>query len=167
MANRVIVRLEGIEEHLALMARLPDAMDIVIEPAANAGAQLLRDEMAQNAPGPHIVKEVSKKERGRITIVIGPDKAHWYYQFFETGAAAHEISPRRRREVWYSRNAARAGGGTGKKALAFGEEVFSNVKHPGVGMRAFMRPAVDSKHEEAAKKIAARFREQIEKMARG
>lgn len=34
-------------------------------------------------------------------------------------------------------------------------------------MRAFMRPAVDSKHEEAAKKIAARFREQIEKMARG
>lgn len=102
-----------------------------------AAAEVIRIEAARQAPGPHIVAKMKYVGRRRAQALIGPDKAHWYYQFFETGAQPHEISARRVRRLVFP----------GRAGIVF----VQRVRHTGMAAQPFLRPAADHKLHEAAR----------------
>jgi len=150
----VTVRIEGAEELKAAIEGLRRAArGPVLERAALKGAEVIRAAAASRAPGPYIEAEVTKAADLAVEVGIGPDAAHWYYQFFETGAGAHPIDP------------------TKKKALAFagreGEVVRFHVGHPGMAAKPFLRPAIDSQKDAAVAATGDELRKGIESVARG
>ena len=146
----VVIKLVGEDELYRALMRLGQAARGGIEPALREGAEVIRAEAESQAPGPHI--EISDIEiaGNAAKIKIGPDKDHWYYQFFELGAQPHEIHPRYK---------------TGKKALRFpgedGEKLAWAVRHPGIPAKPFLRPAVDSKGQEAVEEARRALRKRI------
>ena len=152
--TKVTVRIEGADELKAAIEGLRRAArGPILERAALKGAEVIRAEASGNAPGPHVEAEVTKAADLAVEVGIGPDAAHWYYQFFETGAGAHSIDP------------------TKKKALAFpgreGQVVRFHVGHPGMAAKPFLRPAVDSQKDAAVQATGDELRKGIEAVARG
>lgn len=151
MADKITVRIEGGEELRRKLRELGEAMaGTALRKAGEAGAKVLQSAANSRAPGPHVETEVVETGADSVTVAIGPDKDHFYYQFFETGAAAHDIK--------------------GRPLLVFeGREgtVFTpGVKHPGMGARPFLRPAIDEQGDAAAKAAGDVLRAEIEKVAR-
>lgn len=72
--------------------------------------------------------------------------APFYAGFVEYGTAAHFIVPRK-----------------GTKALNVGGQYFAKVFHPGSAPRPFMRPAFDSKQNEALEAVRASLADAIKK----
>lgn len=101
--------------------------------AAASGASVTAEKANQRAPGPHIIFEPDSEETrpGRAAYNVGPDKEHWYYCFFETGTAPHEIKPRRK-----GKKLALSWGGN------VGGEAYVHVFHPGFPAQPFLRPAI-------------------------
>ena len=76
-----------------------------------------------------------------VEVGIGPDKDHWFYQFSETGAAAHEIN--------------------GSPLLFQGREGMvktARVSHPGMPAKPFLRPAHDSTQNEQQDTLGAHIK---------
>lgn len=124
--NAVEVRLEGGEDLLKAIADADMSVRSVLRAATLAGGQVVADAAAGSAPGPEIIVEVLAASAAGVEVGIGPDKEHWYYQFSETGAAAHEI--------------------TGTPMIFEGREGMvktAKVSHPGMAARPFLRPAHD------------------------
>lgn len=121
--------------------------------AAQAGGEVIQADANGSAPGPHVVVGNGKVEGGRAEVSIGPDKEHWYYQFFETGASEHEIKGSRKRKG---------------KAIAFegddGLVVTGSVDHPGIEAKPFLRPAIDRRKEQARDRAGKVFKEEIDRM---
>jgi hypothetical protein len=70
----------------------------VAERATAEAMEVARAKIEADAPGPGIVMEpLPAKQAGTAMVQVGPDKDHWYYQFFETGVSAFEINMVRRR----------------------------------------------------------------------
>ena len=124
MTLRVEVR--NIDEVKRLLEQLGAKANAVLPQAVEEGAKVLAAKIAVNAPGPHIAYEMDGS-----SAFVGPDKAHFYYVFFETGTGAHRINPVR------------------KQALHWGGDAFS-AGHVvgGVTASPFMRPAVDEGADE-------------------
>lgn len=141
-SNRIEVTLEGGEELAAALRALDGGVKRVLRAAMLAAAEPVVDTGNARAPGPHIDAEVLSASEGRVTVAVGPDKAHWYYQFLERGVAAHEIS--------------------GSPMLAFdGREAMirtASVSHPGMAARPFLRPAFDEKLKAAEDAASAVLR---------
>jgi len=123
--NGVRVEIKGLNDLLAKLEKLGDAADAALGAAAEAGAEELKRRMIPNAPGPHIEVELRYLGGGRVIYDVGPDKAHFYYRFFETGTARHMVLPRR------------------MKALKFGGRYAAKASAGGMAAKPFMRPAVD------------------------
>ena len=117
----------------------------VIERATQAGADVVAEAARANAPGPFIAVEVERNKRDLAVAKIGPDKDHWYYRFFETGTAPHEI--------------------TGNPFLvftAYGKRfVIRQVWHNGMAARPFLRPALDGSKGTATDAFGAVIREVV------
>jgi len=148
---KITAKIEGDKELLEAFKRLKVDVAVVFEKAALAGAEEIRAAAQSKAPGPHIEVEIDEKQStpGRRVVSIGPDKEHWFYQFFETGAGAHEID------------------GKSRQALAFvgreGAVVRKVVQHPGIGAAPFMRPAFDSRKDAAVARVGEMLKKAIEK----
>lgn len=147
--NSVKVQLVGDKELKQKLQRMGQAVVRINRAAAEAGAKVILSAAAPKAPGPHLEMEVVRSDENQAEVNIGPDKEHWYYQFIETGAQPHEISPKNR------------------KALAFpgadGEMVTKIVHHPGFAARPFLRPAMQNNQDQARDAAGERFRAEIEK----
>lgn len=120
--------------------------------ALEAGGEVVRAAANAKAPGPHVVMQRDKQIVETLaTVSIGPDKAHWYYRFAETGAQPHEISPRTRKRL------------RAVKFTSGGEVEFARVvAHPGMGARPFLRPAILENERRAAEVTAAALVKQAE-----
>lgn len=143
--NGVRVQLEGLNELLAKLEKLGDAADEALGAAVEAGADELKRRMVPNAPGPHIEVELRYLGGGRVIYYVGPDKAHWYYRFFESGTMTHVVLPRRMR------------------ALKIGEKYAAGAIPRGMAAKPFMRPAVD----EGKPKVSAAIGEVLKKAVKG
>lgn len=144
MAN-VVVTIEGGEELLAKLQQLGVDVRGVLKEAILAGAEEIWRPANQNAPGPHVIAEVTDSDQNSATVGIGPDKEHWYYQFFETGAQAHEI--------------------TGAPLAFVGEEgtvITGRVGHPGMAAKPFLRPAFDRHKGDAEDSVGESLRKVVE-----
>ena len=149
MAGRVIVKIEGGEELLAKLAAMGVNVGKVLEAAVTAGSELIAEGARSKAPGPYIeaVIDPSTSSGGTsVTMAIGPDKAHWFYRFFETGAGRHEIK--------------------GSPFLAFegreGLVLTGAVMHPGMKARPFLRPSFDQNQNRATDLVGEHLRRAVE-----
>ena len=127
--SNIRVTIEGDEELLKKLRALGAGVEQILETAVLAGAEIVKDSANRLAPGPHIEAEVTEKSRTKATAEIGPDKEHWYYRFFETGTAVHEIKPHK------------------KGALAFPwagvDYVLQRVEVTGMPAEPFLRNSMD------------------------
>lgn len=150
---RPTIRVIGDKELIRALEELGDTVSEVLETSAMAGAEKIRDEANRRAPGPHNVIAVEKTDAEQSMVAIGPDKAHWYYMFFETGAAPHAIKPHV------------------KKALRFqgeeGEVLRWAVQHPGMAKKPFLRPGFRAGKDSAVKRVGEVVWDAIRRVARG
>lgn len=144
-SGTITVKLVGGEELLAALRAVNANVQAALRTAGLAGAQPVVDAANSLAPGPHIMAEVVEVTGAGVEVLIGPDKEHWHYRFFELGAAAHEIT------------------GT---PLVFegraGVVTTARVMHPGMTARPFLRPAHDAKHDAMRDAMGAALRQAIE-----
>jgi HK97 gp10 family phage protein len=146
------VEIEGIEELRKKLGELNVRVERVLREAVLQGEGLVEEEMKRQGPGPHMTYTIRKARSTRVEVDIGPDKEHWYYQLFESGAQPHEIEP----DV--------------KGALAFemdGAQVIVNsVKHTGMAAAPFIRPALKNQTEAVKAAMMKTFWNAIERVAK-
>lgn len=145
---KTTVRVEGLPELRQALESLGARTRGAVRQSATAGAEVIRLEAARRAPGPHIGKALKDSSRLSAEMMIGPDSAHWYYQFAETGAAPHEIDGHTKKAIQFM----------GKQGLI----VRRSVKHSGMAANPFLRPAIDSAASRAVQAVAAVLREAVE-----
>lgn len=141
--NRVRVRIEGGEELLKKLERMAEAArgEALVQ-AAESGADAILQRANELAPGPHLVME-SRPVGGSVEVRIGPDKEHWFYKFFESGAQPHEIDPKKAGALIFE----------GRNGLV----MTKSVSHTGMRAQPFARPAMTERQGEAE----ARIREKL------
>lgn len=123
--------LEGADEFIAMLQKMSDiAAGAAVMEAVLAGGKVLEDEIESRAPGPHVITmpDMRSIKRGYAGVKVGPDKDHWYYRFFETGASPHEI------EASLAEALTLVGGNLRERVL----------NHPGMAANPFMRPGFDA-----------------------
>ena len=130
MTMRIEVR--NLDEVKRILEQLGARAEAVLPQAVEEGAKVLAAKMAANAPGPHIAYQMEGK-----TALVGPDKAHFYYAYFETGTNRHMVKP------------------VGAQALHWGGGDAYSAGHVvgGVTASPFMRPAVDEGADEVAEAV--------------
>lgn len=146
---RVQMKLEGSAELMTRLKAIGARASQAVMDAAVAGATPILFDANLRAHSPHVIAEAQQKEgANKATVRIGPDKAHWYYRFFEFGATVHEIKA--------------------KKALALlfpgqnGDVFAKKVEHTGMAARPFLRPAMDTRKDDATRAAGETFRQVIE-----
>ena len=144
--------IEGGDELLGKLEALIVDVRAVLEDAAEEGAQVIAEDANLQAPGPHV--EVAQEAKGTdtVTLAIGPDKEHWFYQFAETGTSQHEVKPKNKQALAFLGS---IGAVITKKALTI----------PAIAARPFLRPAFDARQTDAIEAISNRLRQEIEKNA--
>ena len=143
--SRFTVTIEGGEELLEQLQRMGVDVKAALEKVVLEGAEEIRRPANQMAPGPHVVAEVAASGKQAVTVAIGQDKEHWYYQFFETGAQPHEI--------------------TGSPIAFEGREgavITGRVDHTGMAARPFLRPAFDRRKGAAEQRVGEGLKRVIE-----
>lgn len=115
------VEVKNLEEVRRVLEQLGPKARAALPAAIEEGAKVLQARIISRAPGPHIEIEMD----GATRALIGPDKAHFYYAFFETGTGTHTVEPRK------------------KQALHWGDTFAARARPGGVTAEPFMRPAVD------------------------
>jgi HK97 gp10 family phage protein len=144
--NRLIVRIEGAEQIMAALKAAEDEAARILDDAVQAGAEIIRKDAAERAPrrtgalARSLHSEKTKHTRTRVEFGVSWDKDHYYGASLEVGAQAHEITP------------------DTAQALLIGGEFVSSVQHPGISPRPFLRPALDSKADEAEKVVGEKLR---------
>ncbi len=137
MANTIGIKLEGGEELKRLLAKAGDAAAGHLKEAGLAGGEVIKDEAVRNAPGPGIWCGLDKIGADFVEIAIGPLAEKWYYRFFEFGASPHEISPQ-----------------DAEALLIAGEKFAAHaVQTGGMAAKPFLRPALDTKDDDAVEAV--------------
>jgi HK97 gp10 family phage protein len=171
MAKSITGRLrldpESYKKHKAALKELEKAVrKEIIEAALMAGGKIIHAAAESRAPGKlelRIVggRSLRKRVDGRLTAivkangkfcVIGPDKKHWHYRFFEFGATKHDIKPKNKSAIAFE----------GRNGLIV---TGSATATGGVRMRPFMRPAVDENKDAAVVAMGNVLANSIEKAA--
>ncbi|MEO8501890.1 MAG: HK97-gp10 family putative phage morphogenesis protein [Vicinamibacteria bacterium] len=148
--NLLTVRLVGTEQLLRDLKEADGNVKKVLRAASKAAGDVIKADAISRAPKIRykktLVSKASFPKREVCEVTIRPAKKAFYIKFFETGVTAHEI---------------KASGGS----LAFegrtGLVIARGVHHPGMVARPFMRPAFDSKKDEAEQKMGEVFRDAI------
>ena len=97
-----------------------------------------------------ILEQLGPRAKGALPAAVeegakGPDKAHFYYAFFETGTSAHRVEPRTAQALHWGGDAFSAGHAVG-----------------GVASTPFMRPAVDEGADEVGAAVGRVLVEALE-----
>ena len=123
-----------------------DAIFEIIEQAVLSAGDEIQSAAEQNAPGDGlgVVKEVTKKEPLEVTVGIGADKDHWYYDIIEFGRRPYRVEPDR------------------AKALLIDGEFVSLANIPPLEGRPWLRPAFDENSDEAIAEMGRIFWQAIE-----
>lgn len=138
MAVKMRVRITGADEIVRRLNVMGEAAKEVIEPAALAGAEVIRKAASDKAPrdtgelAQSIVAEVKEIKNLKATVAVGPDKDHFYGTFVELGHAL--VRGRRKAE----------------------KRVIGHVPpHP------YLRPALDENKEAAQAAVAEEIRRRL------
>lgn len=88
------VQLRGSDRLAAKLRAMGSQAQSAVDRATRSGLDVAYAQIKQDAPGPGVVMEKADKpdKPGVAAYQAGPDKAHWYYQFFETGVQPFEIN---------------------------------------------------------------------------
>lgn len=138
-AMTIRIEIKNLDEVTRLFQELGPRAAAVLPQAVEAGAEVLRERMAALGPGDGIAVEMEGS-----TALVGPDAAHFYYAFFETGTGAHLVEPR------------------AKEALHWGDTFAARAVAGGMAARPFMRPAVDGGKEQVAEAVGGVLKAAIE-----
>ena len=136
------IQVEGLEEVIAEIERRGGNVRKALEDICKIGAEVIRAEAAGNAPGSisgAMLKRTSKKRRTLVEVSVGPHRKKFYARFVEYGTSPHLI----RRGVI---------GGIPRR----------NIRHPGARPRPFLRPALDTKHDDAQGKMGEKIQGLVE-----
>jgi HK97 gp10 family phage protein len=159
-AIRIKTTVEGADEIIRALKHVGAEADAILNDAVLAAAEPIRAEAERRAPrltgggAASIEKKIVDKGKGKARAVVGPDVAqpkrigrggqkHFYMLIQEFGADAHTISPKN------------------KKALAFDGVIVAGAQHPGLTAQPFMRPAWDTKRDEAEEAAADVLRKKL------
>lgn len=145
--GEIRVRLEGDEALLRKLRELGIKVSDVLEQAVDAAAEIVQAGAIGLAPGPAIERDTTMKRATRVEVEVGPDREHWYYRFAETGAAVHGIAPKTAKVVLFYGDA--------------GETFRARVTHPGIPATPFLRPAMDSRSDEAQREMGDEWKRAI------
>lgn len=162
------IKIEGLADLHKMMQELPAKIEAnVLRGGMRAGAKVIEEEAKRLAPvGPprlaytkegaaytklpggvrESIRVSVRSRNGKVeaTIKAGGKKA-WYARLVEFGTAAHLIRPKNRKSLFFA-------------ALAREE-----VKHPGAKRKPFMRPALDTKAQQAIQTLADYIRNRLPK----
>ena len=134
------IEIQNLDEVRRILQELGPRAKAVLPQAVEQGAGVLQAKMISLAPGGGIGVEMQG-----ATALIGPDKAHFYYAFFETGTSAHRVEPRTAQALHWGGDAFSAGHTVG-----------------GVASTPFMRPAVDEGADEVGAAVGRVLVEALE-----
>lgn len=130
--------VKGLAELQKFLDQLPAKLEAnVMRSALRAGANIVKAQARQNVPVKtgklrDGLKVSTSSRRGVVTAKVKATGKHAYVaNWIEYGTAAHAIT-------------AKKGG-----FLSFGGIFAKSVQHPGAAPKPFMRPALDSKAQEA------------------
>ena len=157
--------MDGLKQLHNALKQLPGKVaDKQVGQSAAAGAAVVREAARRNLVSKlktvdegttqtvrAIVSRRAEKSPTHVTYHVGVKSNKFYLNFIEVGADPHIIKPRRK---------------GGKKVLAnkeTGEFFGKTVKHPGVKMQPWLRPALDQNKEKAVARIRDRLRAGIDK----
>jgi HK97 gp10 family phage protein len=130
----------------------------IMRAALRAGASVIAAEARRNVPTDsqelkRSIRTSSNSKRGMVeaNAVVGNRKTKkgWYATFVEFGTAPHVIKAGKNKPVLSFRDR----NGVWRRAL--------EVNHSGAQAKPFMRPAHDTKGEEAVKTVADKIRERL------
>ena len=144
--------VKGLSELQAFLDQLPAKMEAnIMRAALRAGAKVVQAEVQASAPvrtgllkaG---IKIGTNSRRGRVTAKINVSGKHAFVaNWVEYGTAAHFIKPKR------------------AKSLFFAGLMRDGVDHPGARPKPFMRPAVDTKTQEALLAVGEAIKKRLTK----
>lgn len=134
----------------AALAQMDAAVVDVLESALEAGAKVALTAALRRAPGQHVIYEVDQKQRAKrsLWINLGPDKKHWFYQFYELGWRAHTIKAKKKKFLKFE----------GREALIF----LKSANIPAGAARPFLRPALDENQETIKAAVGEALRSRLE-----
>ena len=172
------VVVEGGEELTHKLRLAGDRITEVLPGSGRAGSELIVKLALTNAPGPYVTFEPGRPwSKDLVSFLIGPDKAHWYYRFFEYGVQPFEInmiSKRSTRTAIDNKRSAKLGRevtARGRpiksafRALKFGgDNIFSSVFRGPMAARPFLRIAVRNHNDQIAGKVAEIFKRELDKL---
>lgn len=130
MADQFGVKLKGFAELERTLKRLGKKGKSIVTSSSRAGSQVFKKRMQANLPAEHKNKlagpYVKRGPRSPYKTIhqVGTSVEHWQLVFLEWGVPPHEIKPR-----------------SNHKALRFGDEFATKIKHPGVRELKWMRRA--------------------------
>lgn len=152
------VNIQGGKELAAFLQALPLKVEKnIMRSALRAGAGIIAKEAKQNVPVQNgelrkSIRTGSNAKKGKVeaTVKVGSKKV-WYSRFVEYGTAPHMIKAGKNKPnlVFF--------GKSGKRVVT------QQVAHPGAKAKPFMRPAFDTKGDEAVAAVAKRIRERLTK----
>jgi HK97 gp10 family phage protein len=147
--NKLIVRIEGADKIMAALKAKEDEAAHILDDAVKAGAEVISQDAADRAPrrtgalARSIHAQETKHTRTWVEFSVSWDRDHYYGAALEVGAQPHEITP------------------DTAQALLINGEFVSSVRHPGISPRPFLRPAFDSKKDEAERAVGEKLREAL------
>ena len=131
------VHIKGGAELNKFLQQLPAKMEAnVLRSAMRAGANVIKDEAKANVPVASGLlrdglKVSTSSRRGKVTAKVKATGKHAHIApWLEYGTAAHRIVAK-------------------GKGMYFGGKVVRSVEHPGISPRPFLRPALDSRAQQA------------------
>ncbi len=142
MGEKIEVKIEGGEKLLRQLRRMGMDVEQVLEAAVMAGAEIIAAEAGKRAPKPMIETKVTNRSNQSVEVSIGPPEEKWYWRFLETGAQPHVI-----------RGAPLAFEGDDGLIITWA------VQHPGIAAKPFLRPAVDSRGDDATNAVGQVIKE--------
>lgn len=142
--------LKGGKELQAFLDKLPAKIERnIMRSALRAGAKIIADEAKLNVPVRdgdlrNSIRVTTRARKGQVSASAkaGSKKA-WYWRFVEFGTAAHTIKS-----------------STGA-SLFFNGGAYKTVRHPGARARPFMRPAMDSRADDAIRAVGMKIKERL------
>lgn len=151
------VDITGAKELAKMLNELPLKLERnIMRAALRAGAAVIAKEAKQNVPVDSgelksSIRTSSNSKKGLVeaNAVVGRKKKGWYATFVEFGTAPHIIKA-----------------GKNSKTLSFRDRNgvwrrATQVNHTGAQAKPFMRPALDSKGQEAIKAVADKIKERL------
>lgn len=136
------IQIQGLDRVIRELQKRGENVTNALETICNVGAEVIKTSAEHNAPGSiagSILKKTAQKTKNKVTVHVGPSGKKFYAKFIEYGTKSHLI-PRGVINGNYRRN----------------------IRHPGITAKPFMRPAFDTKHDEAQNAMGKKVGELVE-----